>query len=433
MTSEQPDGTGKVVLVVEDSAMSREKISSILQELGCAVIPAADGMEALKAVKEQGPEIDLVVLDIQMPRMDGITALRYMRKLPGFADCPIVMLTTQVDTETVRTALTHKANDFIRKDASIPRITERLQSHLQGEKRGSEVAAQPQAASAELAEQIIQGCRKYHPRKTGPYVLCYEASPDLQALGQARDGELMQFYQRILDVLDGFNKTYPGLELGYSIEHDTKEVNRLVRAGDQQVELVVISARRQDGFSLARMMAFGIADGPPVLLICDSLAALSMDQRDNVVKMGVQLLERGELDAGTLEKLIGKHLVPRVQMTNSGLKYLELVAGSGDPPKEGQLVTVHYTGMLEDGTVFDDSSKGEEPFQFALGEGIVIDGWDEGIALMKQGGRALLVIPSELGYGEEGDGGVIPPDATLIFNVELVKVEDPPAEDVLVN
>ena len=432
MVSQSSDGTGKTVLVVEDSAMSREKISSILQELGCAVIPAADGMEALKAVKEQGADIDLVVLDIQMPRMDGITALRYMRKIPGFADCPIVMLTTQVDTETVRTALTHKANDFIRKDASIPRITERLQSHLQAEKRGSGAAAQQQAPNPELAERIVQGCRKYHPRKKGPYILCYEASPDLQAIGQAKDGELMQFYQRILGALEEFNQTYPGLELGYSIEHDTKEVNRLVRAEDQQVELVMISARRQDGFSLARMMAFGITDGPPVLLICDDLAALSMEQRDNVIKMGVQLLERGELDADALEKLIGKHLVPRVQMTDSGLKYLELVSGSGDPPNAGQQVTVHYTGMLENGTVFDDSNKGGEPFQFALGEGIVIDGWEEGISMMKQGGRAMLVIPPDLGYGEEGDGGAVPPNATLVFHVELVAVDKPSEEDPLV-
>lgn len=107
--------------------------------------------------------------------------------------------------------------------------------------------------------------------------------------------------------------------------------------------------------------------------------------------------------------------------TASGLQYTEVVAGTGPQPQPGQVVAVHYTGTFEDGTVFD-SSEGRDPIRFALGKGMVIPGWDEGIALMNQGGQAILVIPPELAYGEAGAGDVIPPNATLIFDVELVEV-----------
>lgn len=110
--------------------------------------------------------------------------------------------------------------------------------------------------------------------------------------------------------------------------------------------------------------------------------------------------------------------------TASGLKYEEIIAGTGLRPQPGDMVSVHYTGTLEDGTEFD-SSVGREPFRFTLGQGQVIPGWDEGIALMNEGGKARLIIPSELGYGPSG-AGPIPPDATLIFEVELVDVQPTP-------
>lgn len=111
--------------------------------------------------------------------------------------------------------------------------------------------------------------------------------------------------------------------------------------------------------------------------------------------------------------------------TASGLQYIETVAGTGAAPQVGDQVSVHYTGRLEDGTEFDSSIGRGQPFQFTLGQGAVIAGWDEGIALMKEGGQAQLVIPSELGYGPNGSG-VIPPNATLIFDVELVQVTPTP-------
>lgn len=107
--------------------------------------------------------------------------------------------------------------------------------------------------------------------------------------------------------------------------------------------------------------------------------------------------------------------------TESGLKYVDLVQGTGATPQRNQTVTVHYTGTLEDGTQFD-SSRGRGPFSFKLGVGQVIKGWDEGLSTMRVGGQRKLVIPPELGYGSRGAGGVIPPNATLIFDVELLRI-----------
>ena len=112
--------------------------------------------------------------------------------------------------------------------------------------------------------------------------------------------------------------------------------------------------------------------------------------------------------------------------TPSGLKYRDEVVGTGPSPKDGQSVNVHYTGWLDEngkqGKKFDSSRDRGQPFSFPIGQGRVIRGWDEGVATMKVGGRRTLIIPAELGYGARGAGGVIPPGATLIFDVELLGV-----------
>jgi len=109
--------------------------------------------------------------------------------------------------------------------------------------------------------------------------------------------------------------------------------------------------------------------------------------------------------------------------TSSGLLYFILNEGSGDRPKKGSSVSVHYSGYLLDGTKFDSSYDRGQPITFPIGSGRVIKGWDEGIALLNIGAKAKFIIPSHLAYGERGAGGVIPPNATLIFEVELVDIK----------
>ena len=106
----------------------------------------------------------------------------------------------------------------------------------------------------------------------------------------------------------------------------------------------------------------------------------------------------------------------------SGLQYIDEIIGKGVNPKKGDKVVVHYTGTLEDGTKFDSSVDRNQPFEFVLGQGRVIKGWDEGVALLNIGTKAKFFIPANLAYGSRGAGGVIPPNATLIFEVELLGI-----------
>ena len=112
----------------------------------------------------------------------------------------------------------------------------------------------------------------------------------------------------------------------------------------------------------------------------------------------------------------------KIITTDSGLKYIDLKVGTGDKAKKGDTVEVHYTGWLMNGKKFDSSVDRGEPFEFKLG-GKVIKGWNEGVAGMKVGGKRKLIIPSKLAYGEEGRGDVIPPNAELTFEVELLKIK----------
>jgi peptidylprolyl isomerase len=108
--------------------------------------------------------------------------------------------------------------------------------------------------------------------------------------------------------------------------------------------------------------------------------------------------------------------------TATGLQYQDLVIGEGQQAQAGNRVRVHYTGWLEDGTQFDSSVERKEPFEFDLGVGDVIKGWDEGVSGMQVGGKRRLIIPPELAYGTTGAGSLIPPNATLIFEVELLAI-----------
>jgi len=120
------------------------------------------------------------------------------------------------------------------------------------------------------------------------------------------------------------------------------------------------------------------------------------------------------------KKMSSNEAAGQVVTTESGLQYLDLVVGTGRQAELGDTATVHYTGWLADGKKFDSSVDRKEPFSFRVGAGQVIKGWDEGVGTMKVGGKRKLIIPSQLGYGARGAGNVIPPNATLTFDVELL-------------
>lgn len=171
--------------------------------------------------------------------------------------------------------------------------------------------------------------------------------------------------------------------------------------------------------------------------IVDAIAQGDKIESLEIVRVGAEAEAYNAVEAfrtfeGSREKKIAEtkkaaeaeldKLASGFKKTESGLRYQIIQEGSGVKAEKGKNVTVHYKGQLSDGTVFDSSYKRNEPIDFPLGVGQVISGWDEGIQLLKVGDKARFVIPSHLGYGSRGAGGVIPPDATLIFDVELMNV-----------
>jgi peptidyl-prolyl cis-trans isomerase A (cyclophilin A) len=136
---------------------------------------------------------------------------------------------------------------------------------------------------------------------------------------------------------------------------------------------------------------------------------------------GARLKRAAALKAESEAKM--EKLAAGFEKTESGLRYQFIQKGDGKQAEAGKTVSVHYEGSLENGKVFDSSYPRKKPIEFRLGQGQVIEGWDEGIALLKVGDKARFVIPSDLGYGPAGAGGVIPPNATLIFDVELMEVK----------
>lgn len=142
-------------------------------------------------------------------------------------------------------------------------------------------------------------------------------------------------------------------------------------------------------------------------------------------EMEMEAMAKSEKQMGTDVEVIDQYLEDNnisAQSTDSGLRYVIEVEGTGNYPQPGDNVTVNYRGSLLDGTQFDSSFDRNEPFTFTIGQRQVIMGWDEGIALMKAGGKGTLYIPSPMAYGERGAGGVIPPNSVLKFDVELIKI-----------
>lgn len=149
------------------------------------------------------------------------------------------------------------------------------------------------------------------------------------------------------------------------------------------------------------------------------------------MKKGMSWLVSGALAAalvaGTAFAREDEKKEPKMTKTKSGLQYEDVKEGTGTSPKTGQTAVVHYTGWLwQDGAKgkkFDSSLDRGQPFSFPVGAGRVIKGWDEGVATMKVGGKRMLIIPPDLGYGARGAGGAIPPNATLLFEVELLEIK----------
>lgn len=126
--------------------------------------------------------------------------------------------------------------------------------------------------------------------------------------------------------------------------------------------------------------------------------------------------------SGSAELVTGADPAYDVTTTGTGLQLQDIIVGTGETADTGETVAVHYTGWLTDGTKFDSSLDRGSPFTFTVGRGGVIRGWDEGVNGMKVGGKRRLIIPPELGYGSEGAGNIIPPDSTLVFDIELVEI-----------
>ena len=165
---------------------------------------------------------------------------------------------------------------------------------------------------------------------------------------------------------------------------------------------------------MRRTMILGIA----LLVGAPAIAAADIPPPHIAVKPG----KGKKIDKAAAGKTAEKGAT-NVMTTPSGLRYIDEVIGKGASPTKGKKVKVHYTGTLTDGTKFDSSVDRGQPFEFAIGVGMVIAGWDEGVLTMKVGGKRKLMIPSKLGYGARGAGGVIPPNADLNFDVELLGVE----------
>ena len=285
------------------------------------------------------------------------------------------------------------------------------------------------------------------PGTVGNFVALAEGNMENSAKAQGNpyyDG--LKFHRVIPDFMiqggcpQGTGTGNPGYqfddEIHSDLKHDGPGVLSMANAGPgtngSQFFITHVETPWLDG----KHTVFGkVAEGQDVV---DAIAQGDAIENVTIERVGAEAETFNAIEAfrvfeGAREKRIAEEkakaeaemekLAAGFSKTESGLRYQILQTGSGAKAEKGKMVSVHYKGQLADGTVFDSSYKRNQPIDFNLGVGQVIPGWDEGIQLLKIGDKARFVIPSDLAYGSRGAGGVIPPNATLIFDVELMNVK----------
>lgn len=288
---------------------------------------------------------------------------------------------------------------------------------------------------------------KKTPGTVGNFVALAEGNLENSARPQGNpyyDG--LKFHRVIPDFMiqggcpQGTGTGNPGYqfddEIHPDLKHDAPGILSMANAGPgtngSQFFITHVETPWLDG----KHTVFGkVVEGQDVVdtVAQDDLIESLVIERIGAEAEGFNAIEAFRVFEGAREKRLAEAAAAReaeldklaagFQKTDTGLRYQIIQKGSGKAAEKGKTVSVHYKGQLADGTVFDSSYKRNQPLDFTVGVGQVIPGWDEGIGLLQVGDKARLVIPSDLGYGSRGAGGVIPPDATLVFDVELMDVK----------
>lgn len=405
------------VMLVEDSRTMRGLIKVMLKRLGYEdVIEASNGKEAWEYLS-QG-EVDLLLTDWNMPELSGLELLQKVRQEAHLADLPVIMLTSRNSREDIVSAVKFGINNYLIKPCNTSQLKEKIDAVMERSKK------EPQAP-AQRAQQLIHNSRKYRDNDWGPYVLVYEAPTDYEELTLGKSDALLKTYQNLATVIGRLNEQFPGIEMGYWIESDSKEFTRLIKTANEQIGAAIINVHRAESIALSHFIGLTYPDKVPTFLLCDSPAVLSTEQRADAFKCKQHIVARSQFSAKHMEDILREHLVPEDKVFPSKLRLVEFVEGTGRQPVEGAQVKMHCTGMLEDGSVFDSSHTTGTPLHVVVGQNQIIAGLQEGLTHLHQGSRARIVVPPQLAYGAKGYEDIIPPDATLIFNVELLEVIAP--------